>query len=97
MGVSVIEMGGTVRPDGTLALDAKVNLPAGRVRVTVQSMEMSSDAIDVLQHIHAEQAASGHIPRNREQIDAEIAAMRQEDEERMKQLERLHEDCQQAQ
>jgi hypothetical protein len=34
------------------------------------------------------------VPRTREQIDADIAAMRQEDEERLQAIERLHEECQ---
>jgi GNAT superfamily N-acetyltransferase len=59
-----------------------------------QQVEARADVIDVLQRIHAEQAASGYLPRSREQIDADIAAMRQEDEERMQQIERLHEECQ---
>ncbi len=94
MGTSVIEVQGTLRADGTLVLDAKPNLPPGRVRATMQSVETRADVIDVLQRIHAEQTASGHVPRSREQIDADLAAMRQEDEERMQQIERLHEECQ---
>jgi hypothetical protein len=35
--------------------------------------------MEVLGRIRAEQAASGHVPRSREEIDADIAGMRQED------------------
>ena len=94
MGTSVVEVQGTLRADGTLVLDTKPDLPPGRVRVTVQPLQATADVIEILQRIHAEQAASGHVPRSREQIDADIAAMRHEDEERMQQIERLHEECQ---
>jgi hypothetical protein len=91
---STVEVQGTLRVDGTLVLDQKPNLPPGRVRVTVQPAEAPADVMEVLQRIHAEQAASGHMPRSREQIDADIAAMRQEDEERLQEIERLHEEYQ---
>jgi len=93
---TAVEVQGTLRPDGTLVLDSKPDLPPGRVRVTVQSAEAPADVIEVLRRIHAEQAANGHVPRSREQIDADIAAMRQEDEDRMQAIERLQEECQQS-
>jgi len=92
--ISAVELQGTLQPDGTLVLDQKPDLPPGRVRVTVQLSEAPADVMEVLRRIRAEQAATGHIPRSREEIDADIAAMRQEDEERMRGIERLHEDCQ---
>jgi hypothetical protein len=92
----VVEVEGTLRPDGTLVLDASVNLPPGRVRVAVRPVEAGADVMEVLARIRAEQAASGHSPRSREQIDADVAAMRQEDEERMQGIERLHEECRRA-
>jgi hypothetical protein len=86
----VVEVEGTLRPDGTLALDARVDLPPGRVLVTVQAAETRVDVMQVLQGIRADQAASGRVPRSREQIDADLAAMREEDDERMRDIERLH-------
>jgi hypothetical protein len=90
----VVELEGTLRADGTLVLDAKPNLPPGRVRITVQRADSPPDVMEVLRRIRAEQAASGHVSRSREVIDVDIAAMRQEDEERLQEIERLHEDCQ---
>src|SRR5690242_11845037 len=90
---AVVELQGTLRADGTLLLDHKPNLPPGRVRVTVQPAEGAADVMEVLRRIRAEQAASGHVPRSREEIDADLAAMRQEDEERMQGIEQLHEEC----
>jgi hypothetical protein len=91
---AIVEVQGTLRADGTLVLDEKPDLPPGRVRVTMQPAEQPPDVIEVLRRIHAEQAARGHVPRSREEIDADIAAMREEDEQRMRQIEQLHEDCQ---
>ena len=90
MATPIVELQGTLQADGTLLLDEKPNLPPGRVRVTVQPAEAQTDVIEVLRRIHAEQAARGYVPRSREEIDADIAAMRQEDEERMQAIERLH-------
>lgn len=36
MSTNAIEVQGTLREDGTLELDNKPNLPAGRVKVTVE-------------------------------------------------------------
>lgn len=41
----------------------------------------------------AEQREKGHVPRTREEIDAELEAARQEDEERMQEFERIHQEC----
>jgi hypothetical protein len=92
----VVEVEGILRADGTLVLDARPNLPPGRVRVTVQPSDSPPDVMEVLGRIRAEQAASGYVPRSREEIDADIAVMHQEDEERMQKIERLHDECQRA-
>jgi hypothetical protein len=92
----IVEAAGILRADGTVVLDAKPNLPPGPVRVTLQPAESRDDVMEVLRRIRAEQAASGHVPRSREEIDADVAAMRQEDEERMQEIERLHEECRRA-
>lgn len=86
---------GTLQADGTLVLDKKPNLPPGRVCVTVQPLAdlMQTDIWQALEKIWAEQRASGHVPRSKEEIDAEIAAARQEDEERALEIERLQEEC----
>ena len=98
MTTNVIEVQGTLREDGTLVLDDKPNLPPGRVRVTVERVPdlAQTDVWQVLERIWAGQRARGHIPRTREQIDADMEAARHEDEERMQALERLHEECSQA-
>jgi len=89
---------GALQPDGTLVLDEKPNLPPGRVRVTMQAVPPSAGREDgslaVLQRIWAAQIARGHVPRSREEVDAEINALRDEAEEEMQAVERLHEECQ---
>ncbi len=95
MTIPIVEVQGTLQADGTLVLDEKPNLPPGRVRVTVQSVLdiTQTDIWQVLERIHAEQRARGFVPRSKEEIDADIASMRQEDEERQLAIERLQEAC----
>jgi hypothetical protein len=101
MSQETLEVQGTVQPDGSLVLDEKLNLPAGRVRVTVQTRS-EPDKVDpnrflaMMERIWADQNARGHVPRSREEIDAEINQLRDEAEEEMQATERLHEECQRA-
>src|SRR3954467_8028183 len=94
MTTKAIEVHGTLRGDGTLVLDDKPNLPPGRVKVTVEPVPdlTQTDVWQVLDRIWAGQRARGHVPRTREQIAAELEAARQEDEERMQALERIHQE-----
>lgn len=93
---AAVTVQGTLKPDGTLELDQKPNLAPGRVRVTV---EVVTEPIHpdrfwaMMQSIWVDLRAAGHVPRTREQIDTEINALRDEDEERMRAVERLHEEC----
>ncbi len=98
MTTSAIEIQGTLREDGTLLLDEKPDLPPGRVKVTVEPVSdlAQTDVWQVLERIWVGQRARGHVPRTREEIDAELEASRQEDEERMLALERIHLEGQQA-
>src|SRR5919199_6810067 len=95
MTTDAIEIQGTLREDGTLVLDDKPNLPPGRVKVTVEPVPdlTQTDVWQVLERIWAGQRTRAHVPRSREEIDAALEASRQEDEERMQELERIHEEC----
>ena len=95
MTTKAIEIQGTLREDGTLVLDQKPNLPPGRVKVTVEPVTdyKQTEIWQFFERLWAEQRAKGHVPRTREQIDAELEAARQEDEERMQEFERIHEEC----
>lgn len=91
---------GTLLADGKLIPDEKPALPAGRVRIALQAIgdtvDPAPDLIAVLHGIRTAQQARGHAPRTREEIDADIAAMRSEDDERLQGIERLHEECERS-
>ncbi len=81
MNASHVILEGTLRPDGTLELDERLKLPAGRVQVIVQPLPQlppDDPFWQRMQAIWAGQKARGHTPRSREQIDAEIRALRDE-------------------
>src|SRR5947209_7448603 len=87
----IVEIEGTLREDGTLVLDQKPALPPGRVKVRVEpSVDITkTDIWQVIEQIWAGQRARGAVPCTREEIDAELEAARNEDEERMLGLERI--------
>ena len=81
--------------DGTLVVHDKVSLPPGPVRITVQPRTDRTPAEQFWAGMHAiwaDQAARGHVPREKEESDAEIKALRDEAEEQMKEYDRLHEE-----
>lgn len=87
---------GTIRPDGQLELDRPLPLPAGRVQVTVQPLPAPAEPDrfwKMMEGIWTDLQAGGHQPRTREEIDADIKALRDEAEEEMQAIERLHEEC----
>jgi hypothetical protein len=96
MTTNAIELQGTLREDGTLVLDEKPNLPPGRVKVMVQTLnaaeEDGNDVLAVLDRIHTAQALRGHVPRSVEEIDAYLAEMR-DDDERGRMIEKIQEEC----
>jgi hypothetical protein len=74
----------TLQPDGvTLQLDRKLSLPPGRVTVTVQPTHPSAGPtmLEVLDRIHYEQQQRRRRPMTKEEMAAEIAERRDEDEE----------------
>ena len=76
-----VEVQGVLQADGTLVLDERPNLPAGRVTVLVRPLEPAPpkrDPWSALEEIWAERKALGLQPRTVEEIDAEINAMRDE-------------------
>ena len=90
---------GTIGPDGQLELDRPLLLAAGRVQVTVQPLPASSEPDrfwKMMESIWTDLRASGRQPRTREEIDVEVKALREEAEEEMQAIERLHEACRKA-
>ena len=88
---------GTVKPDGTLELDGKTNLPPGRVRVTLSIVPEAAGAKEdtwvVLERIWKENETLGLKPRTAEEIDADINSLRDELEEHASQIEALQEEA----
>jgi hypothetical protein len=90
---------GTVQKDGTLMLVEQLRLPPGPVRVTVEaagSEGARESTWDVLERIWARNKALGLKPRTKEEIDAELQAMREEWEEHQQGLERIHDEARRA-
>ena len=88
---------GILKPDGSLELEAKSTLPAGPVRVTVESLpEQTESAWTILERIWAARKARGAVPRTREQIDADVEAVRREWDEREEEIQQLREDIRRA-
>ena len=99
MDAAAVILEGTVQPDGTLEVTQKVNLPAGRVHVTVQPVTelVQPDRFwKMMESIWAAQLASGRTPRTVEEIDAQIGALHDESEVEMEAVERLQEECRRA-
>ena len=81
---SQIIVQGTLRPDGTLELDEKPNLPAGRVEVLLRAVPPAStpaeDWWQFLQRIRAEREAAGYPFLNEDEVNAYVEDMRSGDE-----------------
>ena len=75
MSQTAVVVQGLVQPDGTLVVEEKVPLPAGRVRVTVEPAAVSATTQDPflarMEAIWAGQRARGHVPRSVEEVERE--------------------------
>ena len=84
MTATTITVEATLQPDGmTLQLEKKLAMPPGRVTVTVQPTETRSGPtmLEVLDRIHGDQQQRGCRPITEEEMAAEIAQLRAEDDE----------------
>ncbi len=83
-----ITVHGMLASDGTLQIDEPVSLPPGEVRVTIElvAKKPAPDFMAVLEKIWAERNALGMPGRTKDEIDADIEAMREEWEERQREL-----------
>ena len=84
MSTAGVEVKGSVKPDGTLELDERLQLPAGRVRVTVQPVAETAPPaenwFEYLMRVRAEREAAGVHFRTAEEIEAEREDFRSGDE-----------------
>ena len=88
---SVVE--GTLKPDGTLELDEKPNLSPGRVQVIVKPL-VSSPAkrrglVDVIDEIRRDQLARGYQGRTAEEMAADEAERRAEEDDYDRRMQEL--------
>lgn len=86
---------GLVKGDGTLEVSAKLNLPPGRVQVTViPVLELPKDDPfwQMMQRIWDGQKARGHVPPSAEEVEAERRALREESEQEIQEALRLQEE-----
>jgi hypothetical protein len=84
MNTTAITVEATLQPDGlTLQLEKKLTLPPGRVTVTVQptTPRIGPTMLEVLNRIHRDQQQWGRKPMTDEEMAAEIARMRSEDDQ----------------
>jgi len=98
MGQTTIVVQGIVKADGTLELAEKLDIPAGRVQVVIQPLpDVSSDTFSQrMETIWAGQKARGHVPRTREEIDADLRELREDALAEIEASELLHDECQRA-
>lgn|SRR5579884_821186 len=83
---------GTLKPDGTLELDQKPNLAPGRVQVVLRPLPplpAGRGLAEVMDEIRQSQRARGYQGRTLEEMQAEEAARREEDEDYERRWEQL--------
>ena len=93
MSASSITVTGSLRPDGTIVLDQKPQLPPGPVRVQIepasaeQGSQPGQEFVALMERVWATRGE--RTTRTGEGIVAEIRAMREESDERLLALERI--------
>lgn len=93
---STVVIQGVVNADGTLQLEERVSLPAGRVQVAVTPLpELPKDDPfwQMMQSIWDGQKARGHVSRAAEEVESERAAVRDEWDERMRRIEQIQQEA----
>lgn len=84
MATTAITLAATLQPDGvTLQLERKVALPAGKVTVTVLAAGARSGPtmLEVLDQIHRDQKQRGGMQMTDDEVAAQIAQIRAEDDD----------------
>lgn len=96
MSANAVVLQGVVKPDGTLELEGKVPLPAGRVSVTVQPVLYSQETdpfFVMLREIWAVRERHGVKP-DAEAAQAALQRLRDQAAEEVAEVGRLQEECQ---
>jgi len=95
MGATHVVVEGTLKPDGSLELDSKPNLPPGRVQLIVQPLpELPRDDPfwQMMERIWADRKAAELTPRSTEEVEARRRALREDVEEEVDKAVRLQEE-----
>ncbi len=84
MSLQEIVVAGTLKPDGTLELDRKPDLPPGRVTVVLRQESEAAppqeDWWQFMQRTRRELEAAGHPFMNEEEVNAHIEWLREGDQ-----------------
>ena len=87
---------GTLHADGTLQLNETPILPAGNVRVTVETLSppiVASRFWAIMETIWANLDANGHIHRSEAEVEEERRNFRDDWDERQVGLEQISDEC----
>ena len=98
MSTPVLTVEGIVKPDGTVEVSEKVNLPAGKVQVTLvpwPDLPQDDPLWQMMQKIWDGQKARGHVARSVLEVEAEREAMGEEWDARMGEITRIQEEADQ--
>jgi hypothetical protein len=96
MSATPIVIQGTVKPDGTLELEGKVPLPAGKVSVTLQPIPEWPEGnpfFEMVKGIWAAHAHGGPPSRTGEEAQAALRRLHDEFDEEVAEVGRLQEEC----
>jgi hypothetical protein len=97
MNATHVVVEGTVKPDGSLELDSKLELPPGRVQLIVQPLpELPKDDPfwQMMERIWADRKAAELISRSTEEVEAQRRALREEMEAEIENAMRLQAESQ---
>lgn len=94
MSANTVVLQGIVQPDGTLQLNGKVALPAGKVQVTVSAVSTDHPFWQMMQEIWDARQQAGLQPRSVEAIEVERQQFRDEVDEEIAEAGRLQDECQ---
>jgi hypothetical protein len=92
MGATHVVVEGTLKPDGSLELDSKLDLPPGRVQLIVQPLtELPKDDPfwQMMQRIWADREAAELTPRRTEDVEAQRRVLREDVEKEIEEAGRL--------
>ena len=98
MSATHVVVEGTVKPDGSLELDSKLELAPGRVQLIVQPLpDLPKDDPfwQMMERIWAQRKAAELTPRSTEEVEAQRRAIRDDVEDEIERAMRLQQESRQ--